>query len=205
MLLEIIGYTASVVTAFSLVMKNIRQLRWWNFAGASVFSLYGALIGAWPVFAMNAFVAVVDVYYLIRMNRQEEYFDLVKVDVHQSDFVDRFLDFYAEDIKKFFPDFRLEAGKDYLACFCLRDVRPVNLIMFSRLSEKEILVDLDYAIPEYRDMKTGKFVYNEGIKRLGLDKEQVFVSRNADEAHNSYLRALGFVREGDAYVKRPLI
>lgn len=201
MWLEIIGYIGSVITAFSLVMKNIRQLRWWNFIGASVFSLYGALIGAWPVFAMNAFVAVVDIYYLVRMNRQEEYFDLVKIDVHRSDFVQRFLAYYEKDIKKFFPEFRLEKGKDYLACFCLRDVRPVNLIIFSALSEKEILVELDYAIPEYRDMRTGKFVYNEGIRRLGLDRGQIFISRNAEEAHNSYLRALGFVKKGDEYIK----
>lgn len=201
MALEIIGYAASVVTAFSLMMKNIRKLRWWNFAGAAVFSLYGALIGAWPVFAMNAFVAVVDIYYLIRMNRQQEYFDMVEVDLHRSDFAQRFLDYYKDDIAKFFPDFRIDPVKQYLSCFSLRDVRPVNLIIFSRLSAKEILVELDYAIPEYRDMKTGKFVYNEGVKRFGFDKGYVFISRNTEEAHNSYLRALGFVKDGDVYRK----
>ncbi|MDD4960712.1 MAG: hypothetical protein PHX07_00570 [Candidatus Marinimicrobia bacterium] len=202
MFLEIIGYAASVVTAFSLMMKNIRKLRWWNFAGAAVFSLYGALIGAWPVFAMNAFVAIVDVYYLVRMNRQQEYFDLVEVDVHGSDFVKRFLEFYHDDILRFFPEFQLENGKAYRACFCLRNVRPTNLIIFSALPGNEVLVDLDYAIPEYRDMKTGRFVYDEGIKRLGLDQGQVFVSRNAEEAHNSYLRALGFIKQGDVYIKK---
>jgi hypothetical protein len=198
MFLEIIGYAASVVTAFSLMMKNIRKLRWWNFAGAAVFSLYGA----WPVFAMNAFVAVVDLYFLFQMNRQQEYFDIVEIDVHNSDFVRRFLEFYREDIARFFPEFKLEKSKKYRACFCLRNVRPTNLIIFSELSEKEIMVDLDYAIPEYRDMKTGKFVYDEGIKRLGLDEGQVFVSRNAEEAHNSYLRALGFVKRDDVYIKK---
>jgi len=68
---EIIGYVASAVTAFSLTMKNIKKLRWWNFFGAAAFSAYGALIGAWPVFALNGFVAIVDVYYLITMNQHK--------------------------------------------------------------------------------------------------------------------------------------
>jgi hypothetical protein len=76
MIYEIIGYVASVVTAFSLTMKNIRRLRWWNMFGAAAFSAYGAMIGAWPVFALNGFVAIVDAYYLITLNKQKEYFDL---------------------------------------------------------------------------------------------------------------------------------
>lgn len=201
MVLEIIGYIASAVTAFSLVMKNIRQLRWWNFAGASLFSVYGALIGAWPVFAMNAFVAVADIYYLMRMNRRKEYFDMLEVDLHNSDFAQRFLDYYKKDIAKYFPAFKPDPDKHYLSCFCLRDVRPVSLIVFSRLSEKELMVELDYAILEYRDMKTGQFIYNEGIRRLGLDRGQVFISHSGEETHIRYLRTLRFVQKGDVFVK----
>lgn len=194
--LEIIGYAASVITAVSLMMKNIRHLRRWNFIGAAVFSLYGALIGAWPVFAMNAFVACVDIYYLIRMNRNKEYFDLIEVDVHRSDYVDIFLDYYGEDLRSFFPDFRIEKGKEYLASFALRDARPVSFIVFSPLFPGSMRVEVDYAIPEYRDMKSGKYVYNEGIKQLGLDKGYRFVCRTGNEQHKNYLKAQGFKRKG---------
>jgi hypothetical protein len=191
LLLDIFGYAASAIVVLSLMMKNIRRLRWWNLLGASSFSLYGALIGAWPVFAMNAFIAIADIYYLIQMGREKEYFDVLEVDVHHSDFIKRFLAYYMNDIKKFFPDFHLDPSVNYRACFGLRDARPVNLIVFRFLPGNEILVELDYAIPQYRDMKTGKFIYREGIKRLGLGKGS-FISKTANEAHMRYLHALGF-------------
>ncbi len=189
---EIIGYAASAVTAISLMMKNIRRLRKWNFFGATAFSIYGALIGAWPVFALNGFIALVDIYYLIKMNRNKEYFDLIEINIHKSDFIKRFLNYYKEDIRIYFPDFQLDSQKTYRACFCLRDVRPVSLIIFSTLFPKEMLVEMDYAIPEYRDFKTGKFIYNEGIKRLGLDAGHHFVCNNSNILHERYLLALGF-------------
>ncbi len=195
--IELIGYMGSVLVAVSLMMKNIRQLRWWNFVGAGIFALYGALISAWPVFAMNAFIAGVDIYYLVRMNRKEEYFDLLEVDVHRSDYVKRFLDFYREDLHAFFPDFHIEPGREYRACFALRDARPVSLIVFSPLSGKEMRVEVDYAIPQYRDLKTGKYIYTEGIKRLGLDRDYRFICQTDNEQHQRYLKAQGFERTGE--------
>ncbi len=195
--LEVFGYLASVVVAISLMMKNIRRLRVWNMIGAGTFSLYGGLIGAWPVCVLNGFIALVDLYYLLMMDRHKEYFDLVEVAVHTSDFVKRFLDYYKADIEAFFPGFTLDANKHYSAYFCLRDIRPVSLVILSRLSEEEILVELDYAIPEYRDYKTGRFVYNEGIRRLGLDTGHRFLCKTANAAHQHYLRAQGFKKSGE--------
>lgn len=194
---EIIGYVASALTAFSLTMKNIRRLRWWNFIGASIFSAYGALIGAWPVFALNGFVAIVDIYYLITMNRHTEYFDLMEIDIHSSDFAKRYLDFYKDDIMHFFPNFKIAPDKTYRAVFCLRDARPVNLIVVSEMNEHDILIELDYVIPEYRDMKNGKYFYHEGVKKLGLDKDRTFISKNANESHQKYLKTLGFEKTSD--------
>jgi hypothetical protein len=197
MIYEIIGYVASVVTAFSLTMKNIRRLRWWNMFGAAAFSAYGAMIGAWPVFALNGFVAIVDAYYLITLNKQKEYFDLIEVDIHNSDYVKRYLDFHQKDIATYFPDFKIDPLKKYRAVFCLRNTNPVNLIVASELDKKDVLIELDYVIPEYRDMKNGQYFYHEGIKRLGLDKGQVFVSMNNNTAHQHYLKVLGFKFTGE--------
>ena len=196
MIYEIIGYIASVITALSLTMKNIRRLRWWNLFGSATFSVYGGLIGAWPVFALNGFVAIVNIYYLISMNRHKEYFDLMEVDIHHSDFARRYLDYYKDDIQIFFPDFKPDPKKDYKSCFCLRDARPVGLIVFSELDKDKMLVELDYAIPEYRDMKNGKYLYLEGIKKLGLGNDKQFISKNINASHQRYLKALGFVQVG---------
>ncbi|MCL1146433.1 YgjV family protein [Shewanella sp. 10N.261.52.F9] len=67
--IEIIGYAASVMVAISLMMKDIIWLRCLNFTGCSLFVIYGASIEAWPVAGMNAFVACINIYHLLKLYR----------------------------------------------------------------------------------------------------------------------------------------
>ena len=64
---ELIGYVGSLLVALSLSMKNIRLLRRINLLGAFTFSMYGLLIGAMPVFVLNGYIVVIDIYYLYKM------------------------------------------------------------------------------------------------------------------------------------------
>ncbi|MGI2853722.1 YgjV family protein [Shewanella algae] len=66
---EWVGYLASVLVAISLMMSNIKKLRWWNLLGAVLFVAYGMAIGAYPVALVNFFIALIDIYYLIRLYR----------------------------------------------------------------------------------------------------------------------------------------
>ncbi|MGI2260257.1 YgjV family protein [Shewanella sp. GXUN23E] len=66
---EIIGYAASVMVAISLMMKDIIWLRWLNFSGCTLFVIYGVAISAWPVAGMNAFVACINIYHLLKIYR----------------------------------------------------------------------------------------------------------------------------------------
>ena len=61
---HIIGYIASALVAVSLMMSSILKLRVINLVGASLFTVYGLLIGAYPVAVMNLFIVLIDLYYL---------------------------------------------------------------------------------------------------------------------------------------------
>lgn len=67
---EWVGYLASVVVAISLMMSNIKKLRWWNLVGAALFVAYGLAIGALPVALVNFFIVLIDLYYLIKLYRE---------------------------------------------------------------------------------------------------------------------------------------
>ncbi|MGO1298875.1 MAG: hypothetical protein ACTMIA_16505 [Vibrio sp.] len=67
--IQIMGYAASIMVAISLTMKNIIKLRIINFIGCIIFCIYGSLIGAWPVVATNAFISIVNIYYLYKMRK----------------------------------------------------------------------------------------------------------------------------------------
>ena len=201
MIIEIFGYTASLIVAISLTMKNIHRLRWWNLIGAAGFSLYGAINGVWPVCILNGFIAFVDAYYLMAMGRHTEYFDLLEIDIKNSIFTQRFLTFYKDDIAKYFPGFHYNPDSEYISYFCLRDCRPVGLVVFSTLSPNELLVELGYTIPQYRDMKTGQYFYHEGLKRIGIEDKKDLIIKDPTETHRKYLNAMGYRRTGDEGVE----
>jgi hypothetical protein len=68
-IIEVLGYVASVIVAISLMMKDIILLRWLNFVGCALFATYGYAIEAWPVAGMNAFIACINIYHLIKIYR----------------------------------------------------------------------------------------------------------------------------------------
>jgi len=65
--LELLGYLASILVALSLMMRSLYKLRVINLVGALLFSIYGVSIGAYPVAALNAFIVLVNIYYLRQM------------------------------------------------------------------------------------------------------------------------------------------
>lgn len=69
---EWVGYLASVVVAISLMMADIKKLRWWNLIGAALFVAYGMAIEAIPVALVNFFIVLIDAYYLVKLYREPQ-------------------------------------------------------------------------------------------------------------------------------------
>lgn len=198
--IEWFGTFASVVVAASLTMKNIKRLRVLNLVGSLAFAVYGLLISSWPVLGLNAFIVVVNLYYLYRMARAEgraETFDVLYVDPLRDEYVRRFLETHRQDIRRFFPAFE---GTDTLAgaevCFILREALPVSLVATRRLPTGEVELLLDYAVPAYRDYKNARFFFDMASSRVvsgvGAGGVVVFVATSKVPAHASYLRRMGF-------------
>lgn len=193
---EIIGYTGSFLIAVSLTMKNILMLRRINLVGATTFAIYGAIIGAYPVLILNSFIATVDVYYLWIMYRKKDYFTLLPTNGPQGKFLNKFLEYYGKDITKIFPQFDKTLYHDAHFYFILRNMIPTGLFVFVEEDEDTIHILLDYAIPDYRDLKNAKFLYYTAdfMKEKGYKK---LITESHHEIHDRYLRALGFERIDD--------
>lgn len=192
-LIEIIGYSASVLIAISLMMSSIVKLRIINFFGASIFSTYGFIIGAYPVGILNGFITLVDIYYLseIFFKKENEYFRVLEVK-NNSDYLNYFLQYYEQDIKKFIPSFSFIPCDSCHVMFVLRNTIPAGLVISEYSDDDSIHVRLDYAIPGYRDFKMGKYVFNEIFKHK---KVKNIYSDPGNEKHESYLRKMGFEKE----------
>ncbi|MFA9398972.1 MAG: hypothetical protein ACERKV_12020 [Clostridiaceae bacterium] len=195
---EWLGYAASVIVAISLLMSSIVKLRWYNLIGALTFSIYGFLIGALPVGVLNMFIVFINIYYLVKMKSEKEYFKLVKA-TNGSEYFNYFLDFYKEEITKYLPDFKLELflkDKKNIAFYILRDAVPAGIFTGYKYDDETFIITLDFVTPAYRDFKSAKFIYEEnkdyfikeGYKRLCAPLP-------LDEQHIKYLNKVGFSKD----------
>jgi hypothetical protein len=201
--LVILGYTASVLVAISLMMNNIRRLRWVNLVGALAFSAYGLWIKAWPVFGVNLFISIVDIYFLERMAHQKDFFTLLKI-LKSSPLLEKFLRFHKQDIQIFFPD--TPTKKPYSeGCFVLRNMLPVGLFLYNITESNIIEIKLDYVIPEYRDDKNGEFLFRILNEQFSGQGYRTFRVKSTIPKHIKYLKRQGFSKTEKEIYEKPII
>lgn len=203
-LLQWIGYLASIAIALSMTMTSILKFRWINLAGALTFSIYGFLIGAWPVGFLNAFIALVDIYYLNSIYSKKEVFEILEIRADNR-YLIRFLQFHEDDIEKFFPGFSYRPELNTVSFFVLRNMAVAGVFLAHRDQDHRLSVGLDFVLPEYRDFKNGKFIYlrlrdrfiNEGFTKI--------VAEGKSEKYSQYLAKLGFRKNAESMFEKELV
>ena len=189
---EWIGYTASAIVLVSLLMSSIKKLRWINLVGAVIFGFYGFfIINSIPTGFMNAGIVIIDAYYLIKMYKSKDYFKFHPIE-KDSEYLSLFLDFYQEDINKFISLDKIYISGSDVRLYVLRNMTPAALFSGNKYDENTLNIELDYAIPQYRDFKIGSFVFEENaeyFKNLGYKR---FITFSDEASHINYLKKMGF-------------
>lgn len=204
---EVLGYVASLLIVVSMTMSSVVRLRVLNMAGGALFSLYGALIGAYPVMVLNAITASVNLVYLLRIARSRSTFELLTAPGSDDPYLARFLAHHGADIARFFPEFDPASLDGAEIVFVLRDLRPAGLVVWHREGARAV-IDLDYAAPRYRDLRCGRFFLDEAGPRLAAAGCREFAARTADPRHRRYLRRIGFRHDpgrGEDWYRRPTV
>lgn len=195
-LLEIFGYIASVLIALSLMMSNIKQLRWINLFGAAAFSVYGYFIDAYPVFILNGWIALVDIYYLIRIYQEKDQFDLIKLRSVESPLFNLLKQSYGKDIIELHKGFEWSQLDDSSVFLLFRNMKPVGFFACRELNEiDKVEVLLDYIIPEDRDFKAAKFMFSSENNQLKQEGINHLVVKPNGKNHEIYLSRVGFTKK----------
>lgn len=192
--LQIIGYVASGIIALSMTMNSFVKFRWINLVGATTFSTYGFLIGAYPVFLLNGFIVCVDLYYLFKIYSKKETFETLEVRADNR-YLLRFLEFHNKEIQKFFPGFAYKPEMNTISFFILRNMSVAGLFLAHREEGNVLKVGLDYVIPEYRDFKNGRYIYLRLRKKFIQDGFDIVKSSANSEKYCKYLKKLGFTQD----------
>lgn len=197
--IEILGYVASFLVAISLMMSSIVRLRWLNLAGGITFSTYGFIIEAYPVAAVNAFIACINCYFLYKIYNTQVLFNVIRSSADgakeggQSGYIRYFLEFFAEDIQHFYPGFSQRKGEQGREYYLLTDQeRVVGVLSGLRRGENHFEIDLDLVVPAYRDYKLGHFLFageHRFAKKFGFTE---LTAKVQTSDYQRYLEKVGF-------------
>ncbi len=203
---EIVGYAGSTLVVVSLMMRSILRLRLIGLAAAVTFLVYGFMIDAIPIVITNIVVIGVQGFFIRKLTAHHETFSVLRVRP-ESLYLERFLEFHTDEIQRFQPGFQYRPAADTMTVFILRDMLPAGLLIGRPHKDGSVEVELDYVIPQYRDLKLGRFVYSAraGVFSGGLPT--CVWSRRWSERHDSYLERMGFAlarRDGREVFELPM-
>lgn len=195
-LVELFGYLASAIIAVSIMLKTFIRLRIVNMIGAFLLVIYGLVIKAYPVSALNFFIGLVNLYFIIQYYKQKEFFRLLEFQKNSA-YLKEFIQFYHKDIINYFPEFYNHYNEDLNCFYILRNMIPACVFIIKINDDKSAEILLDYVIPEYRDSKIGNFIFNQNaqlFKQMGIEK---FNIKNPNLKHLFYLISVGFKSSED--------
>ena len=193
--LEIFGYLGTALVLLSMMMTSVLKLRLFNTVGSVISMIYAALSGTWPVVFLNLGLIIINVWQLLRLRQSKTAFDCVELSVQDGSLA-YFLQYHGADLDQYFPGYALEAGPDTRVYMVYGAGEPVGVLVGTREGER-LYVDLDYATVKYRDCSVGAFLY-EHLKQLGV---RTLISGGKAEAHNQYLRRMGFEEKDGKFHK----
>jgi hypothetical protein len=193
-----LGYLASVLLAISLLVNNDIRFRWLNSFGCLAFILYGITISAIPIILTNSLLLVINVYFLIKIYWRQESFDLVEFETNDH-LIEKFLEFYKNDIQNYFPDFKLKESSSALRFVVLRDLVIANIFVIEIKNDGIGEVKINYTVPKYRDFKVGRFIFEEEHKYMTDKGVKTIAYRSiVNPNHERFLKIMGFKKPESA-------
>ena len=193
-IVEIIGYVGSALVLISFMMSSVVKLRVVNTVGSLIFTVYALIIHSYPTAVMNACLVCVNIYYLWKLRHTHPSYRMLSMNPEET-FVQDFLHQWEEDIKTFFPN-RHPDSEEVNRVYMVFHDSTVAGIMMGHEKDGVLEVDLDYSTPAYRDCSVGKYLMDH------LSKPILLRYVDAEPAHISYLKQLGFTENGNSWEKQ---
>ena len=199
--IQLLGYAASFIIFISLTMKSIVKLRIVNAIGCVVFVLFALKTNSLPAVAMNVGIVFIDIYYLVRILRVKDSFEIVDVQ-KDNEIVQYFYEKNKEELHALFGSAALKKSANVAFYFRNSDIAGlVAYTLTDGTAGKTACIFIDFVVPKYRDLAIGKhfFLDDPGYwQKLGCTA--LIVEQPAPE-HMSYLKRLGFMQQAGSWKK----
>lgn len=195
--IEVLGWAGSGILVLSLLQTRVVRLRLINLAGSLLLGVYNLIIEVWPMVGLNAVLALINIYFLVKLYRtQHDPSEYTVIEVEPDDrYVQHLIATHRRDIAKTDPGFEgPHAGQ--LTFVILRADEAVGVVVVEDAGQGVAQVMLDWVTPRYRDLSPGEFVFR---------KSEIFTDRgftrvlSSPENTSPYYSQIGFSKVQDRY------
>jgi hypothetical protein len=199
--LDALGWGGSALLVFSLMQARVLRFRALNLLACLILVVFNAVLGIWPMVAMNVVLSAINVWFLSKLLRErhdEAAFEVLEVRPDDA-YLRYVLDRNASDITAYQPDFdpALLTVQPELAPYLVQKGDETVGVVVIEPSGETARVRLDYVTPRFRDFSPGEFVW----RRSGLLRGRGFSRvETSPQMVAPYYERLGFRREGEAFV-----
>ncbi len=196
--LDILGWGGSALLVFSLLQARVLRFRSLNLVACLILLVFNGLLGIWPMVGMNAVLAVINIFFIVRLTRErhdEAAFEVVRVGL-DDEYLRHVLRTHEADIRRFQPDFGSRPSEGQHAFVIVKLDETVGVVLLRREGDVA-LVELDYVTPKYRDFSPGEFVWRRSGVLRDLGIHRVLTS---PQMVGAYYEHLGFRRDDRHYV-----
>ncbi|WP_312856242.1 hypothetical protein [Nocardioides pelophilus] len=196
--IDALGWGGSALLVYSLIQQRVLRFRTLNLVAGGVLIAFNAIVGVWPMVALNAVTSAINLWFIARLRRQRHdaaSFEVIEVGPDDQ-YLRHVLETHAADIREHQPTFagRVLPGQE--AFVVAKGDETVGVVVIERDGDIA-LVRLDYVTPRYRDFTPGEFVWRRSdlLRRRGY--KHVMTS---PEIVAPYYDRIGFRPNGRGFV-----
>ena len=198
--LDLFGWAGSALLIVSLLQARVLRFRLLNLTAGLMLVVFNALIGVWPMVAMNLATSAINVWFirsLLRDRHDDTAFEVLAVpsdDVYLA----HVLAVHSSDVLRHQPDFSWDGvpREDRRPFLVLKGDETVGVVII-RAEGDVAHVELDYVTRRFRDFSPGEFVWRKSGLLHDLGFRSVVTSPSMVDP---YYERVGFRREGASYV-----
>jgi hypothetical protein len=196
--IDLLGWGGSALLVYSLLQRRVLRFRTLNLVAGAVLIVFNAVIGVWPMVALNAVTSGINLWFIVQLRRQRHdaaTFGVIEVGLDDH-YLHHVLDTHADDIRQHQPGFSGRALPGQEAFVVVKGDETVGVVVIERAGDTA-QVRLDYVTPRYRDFTPGEFVWRRSDLLRSRGYRRVTTSPDIEAP---YYDKIGFRREGDGFV-----
>lgn len=196
--LELLGWGGSALLVYSLLQRRVLRFRILNLLGGTVLMTFNALMGVWPMVALNLVTSLINIHFILRLRREahdEAAYEIFEVGGDDA-YLRHILSSHASEIRKLQPTFTGEVLPGEEAFIIVKGDETVGVVVISR-DGTIARVMLDYVTPAFRDFTPGEFVWRRSdlLTRRGYRHVMTHPAQI-----NPYYEEIGFRRNGNTWL-----